>query len=131
MVIEKFEKAFYRYDLNEPSDEWNSEPLYLFDDVDDAITAAQKALKAWNDKHSGEIHKRFYITMVKIKERLNIFEHTKVYTGRGWAASENGEAYQAKLQELGYDGYSFKENNANYLTYCVFNSNKMYPPQKV
>ena len=47
MVIEKFEKAFYRYDLNEPSDEWNSEPLYLFDDVDDAITTAQKALKTW------------------------------------------------------------------------------------
>ena len=61
----------------------------------------------------------------------NIFEHTKVYTGRGWAASENGEAYQAKLQELGYDGYSFKEDNANHLTYCIFNHNKMYPPQKV
>ena len=131
MVIEKFEKAFYRYDLNEPSDEWNSEPLFLFDDVDDAITAAQKALKTWNDNHSGEIHKRFYITMVKIKERLNIFEHTKVYTGRGHSLSENGKAYQAKLLELGYDGYSFKENNANYLTYCIFNHNKMYPPQKV
>ena len=131
MFIEKFEKAFYKYDLNEPSGELNSEPLFLFDDIDDAITAAQKALKTWNERHSDNIRKRFYITMMNIKERLNIFEHTKVYTGRGWAASENGEAFLTKLQELGYDGYSFRDNDTGFLTYRLFNHDKISPPRKV
>lgn len=131
MVIEKFEKVFYRYSLEEPSDEWNSEPLFLYDDVDEAITAAQAAQRAWNANHPTEAAIRFYISMVSIKERLNIFEHTRVYTGMDRAASENGEAFLTKLQELGYDGYSFRDNDTGFLTYRLFSHDKISPPRKV
>ncbi|MBR1411240.1 MAG: hypothetical protein IJ580_09100 [Prevotella sp.] len=131
MVIEKFETAFYRYDLNEPSDEWNSEPLFLYDDMDEAISAAQATLGKWNKSHPDNTRKKFHISMINVKERLNIFEHTKVYTGNGHTVSENGKGYKAKLQELGYDGYSTEDRDTGRHIYCLFNLNKVSSPRKV
>ena len=35
------------------------------------------------------------------------------------------------FQELGYDGYSFRDNDTGFLTYHLFNRDKISRPRKV
>lgn len=123
MEIKPGELLFYSYDFDEPSTH-RTGVLSLFDNLDKAITMAQYARTEWNKEHPDNIVRRPYIFSTFNVQPLHLLDHVENYN-----ELENNATLIKQLKAQGYDGYCYLERPHYYLTYCIFNPEKMSQPK--
>ena len=123
MEIKPGELLFYSYDFDEPGTH-RTEVLSLFDNLDKAITMAQHAKAEWNRNHPDDIVRRPHITSTVNVKPLHLLDHVENYN-----EIENKTTLIKQLKAQGYDGYCYLERPHYYLTYCIFNPEKMSQPR--
>ena len=114
---------FYSYDFDEPNTH-RTGVLSLFDNLDKAITMAQHSRAEWNRNHPDDTVRRPYIFSTFNVKLLHLFDYTEDFN-----QIENKNTVIKQLKAQGYDGYCYLERTHYYLTYCIFDAEKMSRPR--